>query len=115
MGRGIDIFFRVWGIIVVSVDKAASSHMDAENAINLGKKKMKERWKGRAISTVCVTHHYHTATVRYVMPPLFLLFLLSHVMQRCPVDVPIWAVPPMIKINIRRFDQQLIPVRPGRP
>jgi hypothetical protein len=39
MGRGIDIFFRVWGIIVVSVDKAASSsHMNAENAINLGKK-----------------------------------------------------------------------------
>ena len=40
LGRGIDIFFRVRGIIVVSVDKAASSsHMDAENAINLGKKK----------------------------------------------------------------------------
>ena len=39
MGRGIDIFFRVQGIIVVSVDKAASSsHMDAENAIKLGKK-----------------------------------------------------------------------------
>ncbi len=40
MGRGINIFFRVRGIIVVSVDKAASSsQMDAENAINLGKKK----------------------------------------------------------------------------
>jgi hypothetical protein len=99
----------------MSVDKAASSsHMHAENAINLGKKTMKERWKGRAISTVCVTPLPPTATVRYVMPPLFLLFLLSHVMQRCPVDVPIRAVPPMIKTNIRRF-YQLIPVRPGGP
>jgi hypothetical protein len=34
-------------IIVVSVDKAASSsHMDVENAINLGKKEKKEGWKG---------------------------------------------------------------------
>jgi hypothetical protein len=42
MGRDIDIVFRVQGIIVVSVDKAeSSSHMDAENAINLGKKKKK--------------------------------------------------------------------------
>jgi hypothetical protein len=39
MRRGIDIFFRVRGIIVMSVDKAASSHMIAEDAV----KKMKDR------------------------------------------------------------------------
>ena len=83
------------GIIVVSVDKAtSSSHMDAENAINLGKK-MKERWKGRAISTVCMTRLPPTASIRYAVPPLVLLFLLRHVMQLCPVDVPIRAVSPI--------------------
>jgi len=86
--------------------------MDAENAINLGKKEKKEGWKGRAISTVCMTRLPRTASVRYSVPPLVLLFLIRHVMQRCPVDVPIRAVPPMIKINIRRL-HQLIPVCPG--
>jgi hypothetical protein len=71
MGQGIDI--PCPGIIVVSVDKAASSsHMDEENAVN----KMKERWKGRAISTVCVcvTPLPRTATVPLrsasLIPPL---------------------------------------------
>jgi hypothetical protein len=73
--RGIDIFFRVQGIIVVSVDKAASSgRMDAENGINLGKKTMQERWKARAISTLCETPLPPTATVRYAGIPLFLPF-----------------------------------------
>ncbi len=72
--RGIDIFFRVQGIIVVSVDKAASSsHMDAENAINLGKKN--ERALEGASNFDCLrdtttTHRNRSLRSASLIPPL---------------------------------------------
>ena len=47
IGRGIDIVFRVRGIILASVDKAASSgHMDAANPINLDNNKKERALEG---------------------------------------------------------------------
>ena len=114
MEQGIDIFFRVRGLSSCPSTRQQVVAICMRRMRQTLVKKLKERWKGRAISTLCVTSLPRTATVRYLVRPLFLLFLLSHVMQRCPVDVPIRAVPPIIKINIWRL-HQLIPIRPGGP
>jgi hypothetical protein len=89
MGRGVSITFPVSGDYRHVRRQSSGWRSDAENAIKLEKKNA-----GRS-------GQFPLSAFRHGALPLYLLFFLRHIVQRCPVHVQIRAVPPMIKINIR--------------